>query len=78
MPKLTIDNANVEVLGHHTCERRAHGGESDPSLCYLEGVRSSVAAVYGLVEVEGAPRTLSASCSLPVAEGMKVRTNTPK
>jgi iron-only hydrogenase group A len=30
-----------------------------------------------LVEVEGA-RTLAASCSMPVAEGMKVRTNTPR
>ena len=78
MPKLTIDNANVEVPPGTTVLNAARtAGIRIPSLCYLEGVHVIGGCRVCLVEVEGA-RTLSASCSLPVAEGMKVRTNTPK
>jgi iron-only hydrogenase group A len=78
MPKLTIDNANVEVPPGTTVLNAARtAGIRIPSLCYLEGVHVIGGCRVCLVEVEGA-RTLCASCSLPVAEGMKVRTNTPK
>jgi len=78
MPKLTIDNANVEVPWGTTVLNAARtAGIRIPSLCYLEGVHVIGGCRVCLVEVEGA-RTLCASCSLPVAEGMKVRTNTPK
>jgi len=78
MPKLTIDNANVEVPRGTTILNAARTvGIRIPSLCYLEGVHVIGGCRVCLVEVEGA-RTLAAACSSPVAEGMTVRTNTPK
>jgi iron-only hydrogenase group A len=78
MPKLTIDNAGVEVPWGTTILNAARtAGIRIPSLCYLEGVHVVGGCRVCLVEVEGA-RTLAASCSMPVAEGMKVRTNTPR
>ena len=78
MPKLTIDNAGVEVPAGTTILNAARTvGIRIPSLCYLEGVHVMGGCRVCLVEVEGA-RTLTASCSTPVAEGMKVRTNTPR
>lgn len=78
MPKLTIDNAGVEVPWGTTILNAARTvGIRIPSLCYLEGVHVIGGCRVCLVEVEGA-RTLAAACSMPVAEGMKVRTNTPK
>jgi len=78
MPKLTIDNANVEVPRGTTILNAARTvGIRIPSLCYLEGVQVIGGCRVCLVEVEGA-RTLAAACSSPVAEGMTVRTNTPK
>ena len=78
MPILTIDNAGVEVPWGTTILNAARTvGIRIPSLCYLEGVHVIGGCRVCLVEVEGA-RTLAASCSTPVAEGMKVLTNTPK
>ncbi|MDD2765108.1 MAG: NADH-dependent [FeFe] hydrogenase, group A6 [Opitutaceae bacterium] len=78
MPKLTIDNAGVEVpQGTSILNAARTVGIRIPSLCYLEGVHVVGGCRVCLVEVEGA-RTLAASCSMPVAEGMKVRTNTPR
>jgi len=78
MPKLTIDNTGVEVPPGTTILEAAHqAGIRIHSLCYLKGVHAAGGCRVCLVEVEGA-RTLAASCSMPVAEGMKVRTNTPK
>jgi iron-only hydrogenase group A len=78
MPKLTIDNAGVEVPWGTTILNAARlVGIRIPSLCYLEGVHVVGGCRVCLVEVEGA-RTLAASCSMPIAEGMKVRTNTPR
>jgi NADP-reducing hydrogenase subunit HndD len=78
MPKLTIDNAGVEVPAGTTILNAARSvGIRIPSLCYLEGVHVVGGCRVCLVEVAGA-RTLTASCSTPVAEGMKVHTNTPR
>ena len=78
MPNLTIDNAGVEVPWGTTILNAARTvGIRIPSLCYLEGVHVIGGCRVCLVEVAGA-RTLTASCSTPVAEGMKVLTNTPK
>ena len=78
MPKLTIDKAGVEVPWGTTILNAARTvGIRIPSLCYLEGVHVVGGCRVCLVEVEGA-RTLAAACSMPVAEGMKVRTNTPR
>jgi NADH-quinone oxidoreductase subunit G/NADP-reducing hydrogenase subunit HndD len=48
-----------------------------PTLCYMEGLAPSGACRLCVVEVEGAP-TLTPACSFPVANGMKIRTRSPK
>ena len=78
MPKLTIDHATVEVpAGTSVLQAARAVGIRIPSLCTLEGVHVIGGCRVCLVEVEGA-RALTAACSLPVADGMKVRTSTPR
>ena len=78
MPKLTIDHATVEVpAGTSVLQAARAVGIRIPSLCTLEGVHVIGGCRVCLVEVEGA-RALTAACSLPVADGMKVRTGTPR
>ena len=48
-----------------------------PAFCYWEGLSLQAACRMCLVEVEKMPK-LMASCTLPVAEGMVVRTETPQ
>ena len=76
MPTLTIDNSKIEVPeGTSVLEACRQAGAKIPTLCYLEGVQAIGACRLCLVEIEGA-RTLVASCTQPVAEGMVVKTNT--
>ncbi|HUT32180.1 MAG TPA: NADH-dependent [FeFe] hydrogenase, group A6 [Planctomycetota bacterium] len=76
MPTLTIDNIPVDVSNGATILDAARKvGIRIPTLCYLEGVQAIGACRVCLVEVEGA-KTLIASCVMPVADGMKVQTNT--
>ncbi len=78
MPKLTIDNHAVEVPpGTSILNAARTVGIRIPSLCYLEGVHVVGGCRVCVVDVEGA-RALQPSCSTPVAEGMVVRTNTPR
>jgi iron-only hydrogenase group A len=78
MPNLLIDNTPVEVpAGTTILEAARKAGIHIPSLCYLKDVQAVGACRVCMVEVEGA-RTLVASCTMPVAEGMKVRTSTPR
>jgi NADP-reducing hydrogenase subunit HndD len=73
---LTIDDQNVSVDSDATILDACRIlGKKIPTLCYLEGVQAIGACRVCLVEVEGAA-TLVASCVTPVAEGMKVHTNT--
>jgi NADH-quinone oxidoreductase subunit G/NADP-reducing hydrogenase subunit HndD len=55
--------------------RRA--GIKVPTLCYLEGLAPSGACRMCVVEVEGFGG-LVPSCSYPVAEGMKIESNSPR
>jgi len=48
-----------------------------PTLCYLEGLLPSGACRMCVVDVEGFPNLLTA-CSYPVADGMKIRTHSPR
>ncbi len=48
-----------------------------PTLCHIEGLPPNGACRLCVVEVDGAPN-LVPSCSFPVAEGMTVRTKTPR
>ena len=48
-----------------------------PAFCYYEGLSLQAACRMCLVEVEKMPK-LQTACTLPVAEGMVVRTETPQ
>ncbi len=76
MTRLTINNTPVEVAEGTTILGAARQvGVKIPTLCYVEGLQAIGACRVCVVEIEGA-QNLAASCSTPVAEGMKVRTNT--
>ncbi len=78
MPKLMIDNVPVEAAdGTSVLEAARKAGIKIPTLCYLENVQAIGACRVCLVEIEGA-KTLAASCVTPVAEGMKVQTNSKR
>ena len=73
---MTIDGQNVSVPKNYTVLQAARMvGVHVPQLCYHPELKVEGSCRVCLVEVEGA-RSLVASCVYPVAEGMKVRTNT--
>lgn len=78
MPKLTINNREVEVSEHETVLGAARtAGVHIPTLCNLEGRDPQGACRVCVVEVEGA-RNLQAACATPVRDGMNVTTNTAR
>lgn len=75
---LTIDDKAVEApAGTLVIEAAKSVGIHIPAFCYYPGLSLQAACRMCLVEVEKAPKLL-ASCTLPVAEGMVVRTSTPQ
>src|SRR5437773_1058224 len=75
--KLTINDRHLEVpAGTLVIEAAKRNGIEIPSFCYYEGLALQAACRMCLVEVEKAPK-LMVACTLPVAEGMVVRTETP-
>ncbi len=78
MPHLTIDGLPIEVPSGTTVLRAAEmHGIAIPKLCDFEHLKPYGGCRLCVVEVEGA-RTLQTSCTLPVSEGMVVRTDTPQ
>lgn len=78
MIKLTIDDREIEVPEGTTVLSAAKTAGIDiPTLCFLENVHSEGICRMCLVEVDGRPNLL-ASCVLKAANGMKIKTNTPK
>ncbi|MEO8132079.1 MAG: 2Fe-2S iron-sulfur cluster-binding protein, partial [Bryobacteraceae bacterium] len=76
--KLTIDGRTVEASpGTLVIDAAKGAGIGIPSFCYHEGLTLQGACRLCLVEVEKAPKLMTA-CTLPVAEGMVIRTNTPQ
>jgi len=76
MIHLSINNISLEVPeGTMILAAAKRAGIHIPTMCFVEGLKPIGACRVCLVEVEGA-RNLVASCSMPVAEGMKVFTNT--
>jgi len=69
----SIDAEKGETL--LTSLRRA--GVNVPTLCHIDGLTATGACRMCVVEVEG-QRGLVPSCAFPVAEGMKVRTHSPR
>ncbi|MFO7371375.1 MAG: NADH-dependent [FeFe] hydrogenase, group A6 [Bacteroidales bacterium] len=75
MVSLFINNTKVEVAEGTTILNAAlKAGYSVPTLCHLESQIPKGACRVCMVEVEGA-KSMVASCAAPVAEGMKVTTN---
>lgn len=75
MPKLTINNIDVEVAEGTTILQAARQhGIKIPTLCYMDKCEPIGACRVCLVDVQGFKDPV-ASCSTPVTEGMKVFTN---
>jgi formate dehydrogenase alpha subunit len=75
---LTVDGKKIEVPAGTTVMSAAKMlGIKIPRLCYHENLPLISACRLCLVEVEGA-KTLIASCSYPVSEGMVVRTDSER
>jgi len=58
-----------------TAMRRA--GVNIPTLCHIDGLEPTGACRLCVVEIEG-QRNLIPSCAFPVADGMKIRTHSPR
>ena len=77
MPKLTIDGIEVEVPnGTSVLQAAELAGREIPRFCYHERLSVAGNCRMCLVEVEKSPKPV-ASCALPVADGMVVKTDTP-
>jgi len=77
MTKLFVDGVEVEVPnGSSVLQACEVAGREIPRFCYHERLSVAGNCRMCLVEVEKAPKPV-ASCAYPVAEGMKVFTDTP-
>ena len=75
---LTIDSKPVRVpAGTLVINAAKQVGIEIPSFCYYDGLTLQAACRMCLVEVEKTPK-LQVGCTLPVAEGMVVHTDTPQ
>ena len=75
---LTIDGRAIQAPpGTLVIDAAKHSGIEVPAFCYYEGLTLQAACRMCLVEVEKMPKLMTA-CTLPVAEGMVVRTETPQ
>ena len=76
--KLQIDGITVEAaVGTLVINAAKSAGIEIPAFCYYDGLTLQAACRMCLVEVEKSPKLVTA-CTLPVAEGMVVRTDTPQ
>ena len=77
MFKLKVNNIDIEIEEGLTvlqaCEK---AGVEIPRFCYHEKLSIAGNCRMCLVEVEKSPKPV-ASCALPAAEGMNIKTNTP-
>ncbi len=77
MPKLTIDDREIEVPSGLTVLQACElAGVEIPRFCYHERLSVAGNCRMCLVEMERAPKPI-ASCAMPVAEGMVIKTDTP-
>ncbi len=74
--KLTIDGREVHAApGTLVIDAAKREGIEVPAFCYYEGLSLQAACRMCLVEIEKTPK-LQTACTVPVAEGMVVRTET--
>ena len=79
MVKLVIDSLEVEVEDGVTVLQACEiAGIQIPRFCYHERLAIAGNCRMCLVEITGGPPKPVASCAMPVAEGMVVKTNTDK
>ena len=78
MVNVTIDGQEIQVAeGSTILEAARQANIKIPTLCYHEDQAIKAVCRICVVEVEG-QRLLPAACSTPVAEGMKIKTASPK
>lgn len=78
MHTMTVDNRSCSIkLGQTILEVAQDHNIFIPSLCFLKGAEPTGACRICVVEVTGA-RNLVASCAAPAADGMEVRTDSPR
>lgn len=78
MPKVTIDGKTIDVPQGTTIIKAAEElGIYIPRYCYLKALSIVATCRMCLVEVEKAPKLMTA-CSTPVTDGMVVHTDTEK
>jgi NADPH-dependent glutamate synthase beta subunit-like oxidoreductase len=89
MPKLLIDNQEVEVAVGATILNAARKlGIHIPTMCFLDGIKPSTSCMLCVVEVEGPPAggqgspaggrgsgSLLPACGALAIDGMRIRTN---
>src|ERR1044071_6811468 len=74
---LSIDGKPIKAApGTLVIDAAKTAGIEIPAFCYYEGLSLQAACRMCLVEVEKMPKMMTA-CTLPVAEGMVVKTDTP-
>jgi len=77
MPKLKVNDIEIEIDEGLTvlqaCEK---AGVEIPRFCYHEKLSIAGNCRMCLVEMEKSPKPI-ASCAMPAAEGMNIKTNTP-
>ena len=77
MPKMTIDGIEIEVPAGITVLQACElAGKEIPRFCYHERLSVAGNCRMCLVEQEKAPKPI-ASCAMPVADGMVIKTDTP-
>jgi NADH-quinone oxidoreductase subunit G len=77
MPKLKIDGQEIEApAGMTVLQACEMAGVEIPRFCYHERLSVAGNCRMCLVEMERSPKPI-ASCAMPVAEGMVIKTDTP-
>lgn len=77
MPKITIDGQEIEVPHGRTVFQACRDVNVEiPHFCFHERLAIAGNCRMCLVEMEKAPKPI-ASCAMPVADGMVIKTNTP-
>jgi len=77
MPKIIVNNKEVEFEEGMTVLQACElAGAEIPRFCYHERLSIAGNCRMCLVEMEKSPKPI-ASCAMPAADGMKVKTNTP-
>ena len=78
MPKLTVNGREVEVpAGHTVLQACEAAGVEIPRFCYHERLSIAGNCRMCLVHMEKSPKPI-ASCAMPAADGMVIRTDTPE